>query len=112
MSTEYFIRSSTEESCRLADGQTFHVLGTKTHTSKQILHELRECNIVFFWIVAMCSLCEDADVSEEHTAPIFRIEVCRFRNGHGYMGELKGRCLWGPRGGGKESNEVKTNRKK
>jgi hypothetical protein len=32
------------------------------------------------WSVASCGFVADADISEEHTDSMFRVDVCRFRN--------------------------------
>jgi hypothetical protein len=33
----------------------------------------------------------DTDISEEYTFSIFKVEMCRFKNGLGYIGELQGK---------------------
>jgi hypothetical protein len=37
-----------------------------------------------------------SEVSEEHAASIFRVEVCRFSSNPGYMGKIQGECSFDP----------------
>jgi hypothetical protein len=46
----------------------------------------------------------DTDVSEEHTASIFGIEVYGFRNRLKFIGTFHGRFSWNPRKEDKETN--------
>jgi hypothetical protein len=52
----------------------------------------------------------EMDVSEEHAASTFKVEMCRFRNRLRYMGTSRGRS-WNPRREGKEMNPVPANEK-
>jgi hypothetical protein len=52
-------------------------------------------------------LWQDTDVSEEYTASIFRVEVCRFRNAPNYTGKLQEKYSWYPRRGNKKETQSK-----
>jgi hypothetical protein len=54
----------------------------------------------------------DTDISEEHAASIFQVEVCRFRNRLGYIGRLERRWSSDPKRGIKERNPVPSSGKK
>jgi hypothetical protein len=64
--------------------------------------------VFLFYLVLQAA----TNVSEEHAAFIFRVEVCKFGNGVGYIDKLQGGWSWDPRSGGKERNPVQANGKK
>jgi hypothetical protein len=54
----------------------------------------------------------DAEVSEENTASVFRVEVCRFGSSLSCIVKLRTKWPWGPRRGGKGRNPIRANGKK
>jgi hypothetical protein len=54
---------------------------------------------------------QDTNVSEEHAAPIFKVEVCRFWNRPNYTGKLQERYSWYPRIGYKNGTWFKPKRR-
>jgi hypothetical protein len=50
---------------------------------------------VVVWVEVTCGLWADIDVSEQHATFICKSVVCRFRNGHGCIGNsIHARVSW------------------